>query len=285
MAWKPCSGVDSALCRVVIHRDMKPDNVFLLDVEGDHDFVKVLDFGIAKFVSGTMKHRSAGADRGRFTRRNLRIPGPPSSSVLAPTSRSQCNSSLTGTRPRPSSCRPRATSCAPRVIRWPNVPGWRGPPSPSGLPVAKTSWAVSGDGARTKPIQNNASPGPPSSLPSRHGQPPAIDAWETRWSMPEPIYQAMTTDSRSSVTEAVRLGGRLSVAGRRMPGLLEDQHLFAMPSDARRRGQAADPGADDEDGLAHESYHASKRRSGRAPLWCAYDGRDGQRQRSRRAYC
>jgi eukaryotic-like serine/threonine-protein kinase len=37
----------------LIHRDMKPDNVFLMDVEGDFDFVKVLDFGIAKFVSGT----------------------------------------------------------------------------------------------------------------------------------------------------------------------------------------------------------------------------------------
>lgn len=37
----------------LMHRDMKPDNVFLLDTAGDHDFVKVLDFGIAKFVSGS----------------------------------------------------------------------------------------------------------------------------------------------------------------------------------------------------------------------------------------
>ena len=37
----------------LIHRDMKPDNVFLMDVAGDSDFVKVLDFGIAKFISGT----------------------------------------------------------------------------------------------------------------------------------------------------------------------------------------------------------------------------------------
>ncbi|WP_437668758.1 protein kinase domain-containing protein [Sorangium sp. So ce131] len=35
----------------IVHRDIKPDNIFLLDVEGE-PFVKVVDFGVAKRVQG-----------------------------------------------------------------------------------------------------------------------------------------------------------------------------------------------------------------------------------------
>ncbi len=34
----------------VIHRDLKPDNLFLQERERDHEYVKVLDFGIAKLM-------------------------------------------------------------------------------------------------------------------------------------------------------------------------------------------------------------------------------------------
>lgn len=45
-----CRALGEAHQRGIVHRDIKPDNVFVTEVAGERDFVKVLDFGIAKIM-------------------------------------------------------------------------------------------------------------------------------------------------------------------------------------------------------------------------------------------
>jgi serine/threonine protein kinase len=52
IAQQICRSLGEAHALGIIHRDLKPSNVMLLSQHDDHDFAKVLDFGLVKFFAG-----------------------------------------------------------------------------------------------------------------------------------------------------------------------------------------------------------------------------------------
>ena len=53
-----CSALKAAHKLKVVHRDIKPSNCFCIEVDGHQDFIKLLDFGIAKAQAGVVTDES-----------------------------------------------------------------------------------------------------------------------------------------------------------------------------------------------------------------------------------
>ncbi len=58
LMWQAAKAVAEAHARGIVHRDLKPENLFVTSIGGEGEFIKVLDFGLAKLARGERQHHT-----------------------------------------------------------------------------------------------------------------------------------------------------------------------------------------------------------------------------------